>query len=113
MTRAVTITSNLEPDQQPQRWGDHVGLYEDVFEPLTQCWSIAAIESLALEPHSRVLDSAAGAGGAALELARRGHTVTAIDAAVPMVGRTKERGSAMGLKVEVLVMDGQNLAFAD
>lgn len=113
MTRAVTITSNLEPDQQPHRWGDHVGLYEDVFEPLTQCWSMAAIEALGLEPHSRVLDSAAGAGGAALELARRGHTVTAIDAAWPMVTRTKERASAMGLEVEVLTMDGQNLAFAD
>jgi SAM-dependent methyltransferase len=113
MTQAVTITSNLEPDQQPHRWDDHVGLYEDVFEPLTQYWSLAAIEALGLEPHSRVLDSAAGAGGAALELARRGHTVTAIDASWPMVARTKERASASGLEVEVLTMDGQNLTFAD
>ena len=74
---------------------------------------MAAIETLALKPHSRVLDSAAGAGGAALELARRGHAVTAIDAAWPMVARTRERASAMGLEVEVLTMDGQDLAFAD
>ena len=91
MTRAVTITSNLEPDQQPHRWDDHVGLYEDVFEPLTQRWSTAAIEALGAEPRSRVLDSAAGTGGAALELARRGHRVTAIDASLAMVARTKER----------------------
>ena len=111
MTRAVTITSNLEPDQQPHRWDDHVGLYEDVFEPLTQRWSTAAIEALGAEPRSRVLDSAAGTGGAALELARRGHRVTAIDASLAMVARTKERAHATGLVIEALTMDGQNLEF--
>ena len=113
MTRAVTITGDLEPDQQPLRWDDHVALYEDVFEPLTQSFSSAAIEALAPEPQSRVLDSAAGAGGAALELARRGHRVTAIDASLAMVSRTKERASATGLVIEALTMDGQDLAFPD
>src|SRR5215469_5107332 len=73
MTRAVTITADPEPDQQPHRWDEYVPVYEDVFEPLTQSFSLAAIEALAPEPQSHVLDSAAGAGGAALELARRGH----------------------------------------
>jgi SAM-dependent methyltransferase len=113
MTRAGTITSDLEPDQQPLRWDDHVALYEDVFEPLTQGFSSAAIEALAPEPQSRVLDSAAGAGGAALELARRGHRVTAIDASLAMVSRTKERATAAGLVIEALTMDGQDLAFPD
>jgi SAM-dependent methyltransferase len=113
MTRAVMMTSDLEPDQQPRRWDDHVALYEDVFEPLTQSFSTAAIEALSPEPRSRVLDSAAGAGGAALELARRGHRVTAIDASLAMVSRTKERGSATGLMIEALAMDGQDLAFPD
>jgi SAM-dependent methyltransferase len=111
MTRAVTITSDLEPDQQPFRWDDHVDLYEHVFEPLTQSFSSAAIEALAPRPQARVLDSAAGAGGAALELARRGHKVTAIDASLAMVARTRERASAMGLVLEALTMDGQDLAF--
>jgi SAM-dependent methyltransferase len=113
MTRAVTITSHLEPDQQPRRWDDCVALYEDVFEPLTQGFSSAAMEALAPAPQSRVLDCAAGAGGAALELARRGHKVTAIDASLAMVARTKERASAMGLMIEALTMDGQDLAFPD
>jgi ubiquinone/menaquinone biosynthesis C-methylase UbiE len=72
---------------------------------------MAAIEALGLEPHSSVLDSAAGTGGAALELARRGHRVTAIDASLAMVARTRERASTLGLPVEVATMDGQNLAF--
>jgi len=113
MTRAATITSNLEPDQQPLLWDDYVASYEHVFEPLTQRWSTAAIDALGSRPQSKVLDSAAGAGGAALELARRGHRVTAIDASLAMVARTKERASAMGLTMETLTMDGQNLRFPD
>jgi ubiquinone/menaquinone biosynthesis C-methylase UbiE len=113
MTQAVTTTSDLEPDQQPLRWDHHVGLYEDVFEPFTQRFSLSAIEALAPEPRSRVLDSAAGTGGAALELARRGHTVTAIDASASMVARMKQRASASGVVIEARVMDGESLAFAD
>jgi len=113
MTRVVTITGDLEPDQQPRRWDDHVSLYEDVFEPLTQSFSEAAIEALAPDPRSRVLDSGAGAGGAALELARRGHSVTAIDASPAMVARIKARASAAGLMIDALAMDGQDLAFSD
>jgi len=113
MTRPVTITGDPEPDQQPHRWDDHVVFYEDVFEPLTQNFALAAIEALSLEPRSRVLDSGAGTGGAALELARRGHGVTAIDASLAMVRRARERASAAALRVEVLTMDGQNLSFPD
>jgi SAM-dependent methyltransferase len=111
MPRAVTTTSELEPDQQPRRWDDHVALYEEVFEPLTQRFASAAIDALALAPRARVLDSGAGAGGAALELARRGHTVTAIDASAAMVARTQARASAAGVALEALTMDGQDLTF--
>jgi ubiquinone/menaquinone biosynthesis C-methylase UbiE len=113
MTQAVTTTGDLEPDQQPLRWDQHVALYEDVFEPLTQRFSLAAIEALAPAPRSRVLDCAAGTGGAALELARRGHNVTAIDASAAMVARTKARASAMGVVIEAQIMDGQSLTLPD
>src|SRR5262245_1441706 len=106
MTRVVTITADLEPDQQPRRWDDHVALYEDVFERLTQGFSDAAIEALAPKRQSHVLDSGAGTGGAALELARRGHSVTAIDASMAMVARIRDRASAAGLTIEALTMDG-------
>ena len=113
MTRPVTITGDPEPDQQPHRWDDHVVFYEDVFEPLTQRFALAAIEALSLKPRSRVLDSGAGTGGAALELARRGHGVTAIDASLAMARRATARASAAALRVEVLTMDGQDLSFPD
>jgi len=113
MNRVETTTGNLEPDQQPRRWDDYVALYEEVFEPLTQSFSESAIAALALEPQSHVLDSGAGAGGAALELAQRGHSVTAIDASTAMVARIKDRASATGLVIDALTMDGQNLVFAD
>ena len=113
MTRPVTITGDPEPDQQPHRWDDHVVFYEDVFEPLTQRFALAAIEALSLKPRSRVLDSGAGTGGAALELARRGHGVTAIDASLAMARRATARASAAALRVEVLTMDGQNLSLPD
>jgi len=111
MTRAATITSELEPDQQPRRWDDHVALYEEVYEPLTQGFASAAIGALAARPRSHVLDSGAGAGGAALELARRGYWVTAIDASTAMVARIKQRASETGLLIEALTMDGQDLLF--
>jgi SAM-dependent methyltransferase len=113
MSRVVTTTGDLEPDQQPRLWDDYVALYEEVFEPLTQSFSESAIEILAPEPQSYVLDSGAGAGGAALELARRGHRVVAIDASIAMVARIKERASAAGLMIEARAMDGQNLVFSD
>jgi ubiquinone/menaquinone biosynthesis C-methylase UbiE len=111
MIRVVAMTGDPEPDQQPHRWDDHVSFYEDVFEPLTQTFAVAAIEALSLEPRSHVLDSGAGTGGAALELARRGHRVAAIDASKAMVRRAKERASTAGLVIESLTMDGQSLSF--
>jgi ubiquinone/menaquinone biosynthesis C-methylase UbiE len=109
----MTIPGGLQPDQQPHLWDDHVSLYEEVFEPFTQGFALKAIDALGLKPGARVIDSGAGAGGAALELARRGARVTAIDASAGMVARLNERAVAEGLLLDALVMDGQRLAFAD
>ncbi len=109
----MIIPGASQPDQQPDLWNDHVSLYEEVFEPLTQGLALKAIEALNLRPGAHVIDSGAGAGGAALELARRGAKVTAIDASAGMVARAIERAAAAGLTLDALVMDGQRLAFAD
>ncbi len=109
----MTMSDKLQPDQQPRLWDDYVSLYEEVFEPFTQGLALKAIDALRLKPGARVIDSGAGAGGAALELARRGAHVTAIDASAGMVARVKQRAAAAGLSIDAEVMDGQRLAFAD
>jgi ubiquinone/menaquinone biosynthesis C-methylase UbiE len=109
----MTKQGTLQPDQKPQLWDDHVCLYEEVFEPLSQGLALKAIEALNLKPGAYVIDSGAGTGGAALELARRGARVTAIDASAGMAARMKQRAGAAGLPFDVEVMDGQRLTFPD
>lgn len=109
----MTMDSMLQPDQRPDLWDDHVSLYEEVFEPFTQDLAKMAIAALSLGPAAHVIDSGAGAGGAALELARSGHRVTAIDASAGMVARTQERAIAAGPTLDALVMDGQSLVFSN
>ena len=103
----------LQPDQCSEGWDDHVDVYEAVFESFTLALAEVAIARLALQQGNRVLDVGAGAGGAALLLARRGMTATAIDGSQGMVARIRERAAAEGLAVEAQVMDGQALGPPD
>lgn len=109
----MTIAAGLQPDQRPERWDDHVRLYEEVFEPLSLAFARSAIARLEPRPGMRVLDVAAGPGGAALALAESGAAVTAIDGSPGMVERTRRRAAAAGATVEARVMDGMALAFPD
>lgn len=107
------LPDNLQPDQQPERWNDYVFTYETVFEPLTDRFARAALEALALPLGSRVLDVAAGTGGAALMAARSGADVLAIDAAPGMVARIKARAAGLGLRLRAAAMDARALNLAD
>jgi SAM-dependent methyltransferase len=107
------LPTALQPDQEPQRWDDHVCVYETVFEPFTMQLADAAIATLSVVPGQSVLDVGAGCGGAALSLARRGLRVTAIDASPRMVGRVSARAAELGLAIDAQTMDGQALQFAD
>ena len=81
------LPSDLQPDQQPRRWDDHVRVYEAVFEPFTLQFAQAAIATLGLSAGQSVIDVGAGSGGAALAMAEQGLRVTAIDASPRMVDR--------------------------
>jgi ubiquinone/menaquinone biosynthesis C-methylase UbiE len=105
--------TELQPDQQPEEWGNYVAAYEEVFEPFTLKLASEATDRLDLVPGQSVLDVGAGSGGAALALAARGMRVTAIDASTQMVERIRARAYAQGLFLDARVMDGQALAFAD
>jgi ubiquinone/menaquinone biosynthesis C-methylase UbiE len=109
------IPADLQPDQDPVRWDDHVLVYEQVFEPFSSSFAAAAIASLGLQPGTRCLDVGCGSGGAALMLATSGVHVSAVDASAGMIervcGRAVERG--VGDRLQAAVMDGQALTFPD
>ena len=107
------LPTSRQPDQQPERWDDHVAAYETVFEPFTLQLAHAAISTLGLAPGQSVLDVGAGGGGAALAMAERGLRVTAIDASTRMVDRILTRARERGVAIEAQAMDGQALQFAD
>jgi SAM-dependent methyltransferase len=109
----MTLAAELQPDQQPSRWNDHVAVYEAVIEPLTDAFAGRALADLDLEPGDRLLDVGAGNGGAALMAAARGAEVLAIDAASEMVARVRRRTSAAPIapgRIRAAVMDGTALA---
>lgn len=109
--RVSTIPPSPQPDQTPERWNNHVSVYEAVFEPFSVAFARAAFDAIGLKAGMRVLDVGAGSGGAALELAARGCRAAAIDASPAMVARICERASEHGVAVEACVMDGQCLEF--
>jgi len=107
------LPTSLQPDQEVQRWDDHVLMYEAVFEPFTLQFAHAAISALGLAAGQSVLDVGAGSGGAALAMGEQGLRVTAIDASARMVERILARADGRGVRIEARVMDGQALQFDD
>src|SRR5262249_50129680 len=112
----MMIAVDLQPDQRPALWDDHFAFYEEVFEPLTLAFAASAIDRLNVAAGDRVIDVAAGCGGAALMLAARGADVLAVDAAARMVERIRIRSAAcaeVGPRVKAQIMDGTALDVAD
>ena len=87
----------LQPDQDTARWNAHVADYEAVFEGLTDAFAARALDALEPLAGATLLDLAAGAGGAALQAARRGARVIALDAAPAMVARIRQRACVAGI----------------
>lgn len=107
------LPTGVQPDQQPERWDDHVYVYEEVFEPFTLQFARTAISTLDLSAGSCVLDVGAGSGGGALAMAEQGLRVTAIDASPRMVERILARAAERGVPIDGKAMDGQALQFGD
>ena len=114
MIGGMTLAPHLQPDQNPQAWSDHVGVYEAAFEPLTNIFAAAALDRLGPLAGRKLIDIAAGSGGAALAAAQLGAQVTAIDAAAGMVARIAMRAAQAGSgQIDAQQMDAASLALAD
>lgn len=66
-----------------------------------------------IDPGSRVLDVAAGAGNATLPAARRGASVTASDLSQALLDECSRRAAGEGLSVECVPADAEDLPFPD
>lgn len=71
---------------------------------------LALWRSLALERGGPVLDLGAGTGRVALDLAARGHEVTAVDLDPDLVAACAQRADARGLPVTAVAADARTLA---
>lgn len=112
----MSLAVQLQPDQNPERWDDHVAVYEEVFEPLTNVFASRALDCLELRAGDRLIDVGAGAGGAALIAAARGVDVLTVDASPQMVSRIVARanGAAGNAgRVQAEIMDGMALGLPD
>lgn len=112
----MSLAVKLQPDQDPERWNNHVAVYEEVFEPLTNAFARRALDHLDVAPGDRLIDIGAGAGGAALIAAARGGDVVAMDASPGMVARIVSRANGTeGItgRVRAAVMDGMALGLPD
>jgi SAM-dependent methyltransferase len=106
----------LQPDQKPERWNDHVAVYEEVFEPLTNMFASRALDHLGLRAGDRLIDVGAGAGGTALIAAARGADVLAIDASPQMAARIVARANGVpgqAGRVRAQIRDGMALDLPD
>jgi ubiquinone/menaquinone biosynthesis C-methylase UbiE len=107
----MSLSVDLQPDQQPEQWNHHVAAYEVVFEPLSNAFAQCALDLLALRTGARLIDIGAGSGGATLLAAGRGAEVLAVDASARMVERVRERARSMAAsRIEAETMDGMALA---
>lgn len=89
---------------------------EDVYARIYQFRRHAVlqwVDSLALPAGTGVLEVGCGPGLTAVELARRGHLITAVDIAPAMIALTRKLAADKGVSVKGLVGDIFDLPFAD
>ena len=104
--------------EQRSAWWDHIyrerSLEARILRRRQQV-ALSWVDTLALPEGSRILEVGCGAGAAAVELARRGHLVYALDRSQTMVRRTRGHSAEAGVGQVVLpvVGDAHRLGFPD
>jgi SAM-dependent methyltransferase len=89
--------------------GDYASMVETWISPIGQ----RLVDALELGPGMRVLDVAAGSGNASIPAAERGATVTASDLTPELLEAGRRRAESMGLELDWVEADAENLPFED
>lgn len=63
------------------------------------------------DKNCRILDVGCGTGRHAIELAKRGYSVTGVDLSVNMLDKAREKATEAGVQVDFQVADARNLQF--
>lgn len=101
-------------EQIREGWDAVADGFDEYVTPLNISYGDDALDRVGLREGMRFLEVAAGTGSLAIPAARRGARVLATDLSPRMVRRLVERARAEGVvDVDVRVMDGCDLAFAD
>lgn len=101
------------PEYTPEGWDAVTDGYEAAAPIFVRKYGLALLDVVEPGPGDHLLDVACGPGVVALEAARRGATVTAVDFSPRMVERCREHADEEGLDVRAAVMDGQQLELGD
>ena len=96
--------------RQSVMWGN--GPYQRVTETLTDIHE-NVVERLAPESGDRWLDLATGTGAIAERAAAAGARVTGLDLAPVLIETANERAAELGLEIEYVVGDAEQMTFAD
>ncbi|MBA2615890.1 MAG: methyltransferase domain-containing protein [Actinobacteria bacterium] len=96
--------------RQSVMWGK--GNYQRITETIADIHELV-VERLAPESGERWLDLACGTGAAAERAAAAGARVTGLDLAPGLIETAKERAAELGLEIEYLVGDAEQLALDD
>jgi SAM-dependent methyltransferase len=96
--------------RQREVWG--AGDYATLSEYISDIGA-RVVEGAGVEPGVEVLDVACGTGNAAIQAARAGGRVTALDLVPKLLEQGRARASAAGLEVEWVEGDAEQLPFED
>ncbi|MDP9067762.1 MAG: methyltransferase domain-containing protein [Actinomycetota bacterium] len=107
-----TVTADQElKTRHKAMWGsgDYASMVETFLLPLGP----RLVEACDLRPGQRVLDVAAGTGNASLHAAERGAEVVASDLTPSLLEAGRARAEALGLELEWIEADAEDLPFPD
>ena len=97
-------------EKQSVMWGN--GPYQRITETITDIHDVV-VERLAPQAGERWLDLATGTGAVAERAATAGAQVTGLDLAPVLIETANQRAAQLGLKIDYVVGDIENLPFAE